>query len=156
MNDEIRIGHGWDVHAFGGDREVVIGGVPEQDLVRSIRETLRAGRTGYLRGYEPRSVFGRQYHLLNLEYRQVIANIERGFGTLPFYIRRIHFAGLLDTGNAYNDAIDLSDFKLAVGGSLRLDVVFGYFAPGTFDLGYARGLTDEGLDEYWLLLTSTL
>lgn len=28
MNDELRIGHGWDVHAFGGDRPLLLGGVP--------------------------------------------------------------------------------------------------------------------------------
>jgi hypothetical protein len=37
-----------------------------------------------------------------------------------------------------------------------LDLVLGYFAPGTLDLGYARGLMKDGVDEYWLLLTSTL
>ena len=27
-DEELRIGHGWDVHAFGGNRALVIGGVP--------------------------------------------------------------------------------------------------------------------------------
>ena len=43
-----------------------------------------------------------------------------------------------------------------MGASLRIDTVFGFFAPGTFDIGYARGLGTDGTDEFWLLLTSTL
>jgi hypothetical protein len=34
--------------------------------------------------------------------------------------------------------------------------MFGYFIPGTMDIGYARGLTSGGIGEYWLLLTGTL
>ncbi len=134
----------------------VLGGVPEQDVPNAIRNTLRAGNTGYLRGFEPRSAFGRQFHLLNLEYRQILVEVEKGLSTLPIYVRRIHFAGLFDAGDAFNDGLDFDEFNVSVGGSLRLDLVFGYFAPGTFDIGYARGLTEEGIGEYWLLLTSTL
>jgi hypothetical protein len=134
----------------------VLGGVPDQDIPRAIREQLRSGGTGYLRGYEPRSVFGRQFHLLNTEYRQILFHVERGFGTLPLYVRRVHLAGLFDAGDAFDDGLDLGDFKASVGGSLRFDLVFGYSAPGTVDIGYARGLTDDGTDELWLLLTSTL
>jgi hypothetical protein len=134
----------------------VLGGVQDQDIVRALRDNFRAGGTGYLRGYEPRSISGRQFHLLNLEYRQVLAQIERGLLTLPVYLRRLHFAGLMDVGNAFSGPFVPGDLKAAVGGSLRLDLVFGYFAPGTFDIGYARGLTETGTNEFWFLLTSSL
>lgn len=134
----------------------VLGGVPDQDIPRAIRDQLRASGTGYLRGYPPRSVFGRQFHLLNAEYRQVVAEVERGLSTLPVYVRRLHVAGLVDVGDAFNDSFDLADFKVAVGAALRLDVVLGYFDSGTIDVGYARGLTDGGVGEYWLLFTSAL
>ena len=134
----------------------VLGGVPDQDVPNAIRNTLRAGSTGYLRGFERRSAFGRQFHLVNLEYRQILFHVEKGLSTLPIYMRRVHFAGLLDAGDAFNDGFDLDEFNVAVGGALRFDLVFGYFAPGTFDIGYARGLTEEGIGEYWLLLTGTL
>lgn len=133
-----------------------LGGVPDQDLVRSVVDSLRAGRTGYLRGYEQRAFTGRQFHLLNLEYRQELWDIEEGFATLPFFVKKLHVAALLDAGDAFNDELDLSEFKISVGAALRLNMVFGYFVPGALDIGYSRGLTDEGINEFWALLTGNL
>jgi hypothetical protein len=134
----------------------VLGGVPDQDIIASIRNSTRAGIDGYLRGYEPRSVFGRTFHLLNLEYRQILVEVEHGLATLPVYLRRVHVAGLFDLGNAYDGGFELGELKPALGAAVRTDVVFGYFAPGSFDIGYARGLTEDGQNEFWLLLTGTL
>jgi len=133
-----------------------LGGIPEQDVVDSVVNSLRRGSTGYLRGYEPRAVSGEQFHLANFEFRQMIARIEHGVSTLPFYLRRLHFAALFDVGNAFNGAIDLTDFKSAVGASVRLDMVIGYFVPGSLDIGYSHGLNGDGFGEYWMLLTGTL
>ncbi len=133
-----------------------LGGLPEQDLVDSVLKSVRAGSTGYLRGFPSRIATGRQFHLANLEYRQELWNIERGVSTLPFYLRRLHLAGLLDVGNAFNGEIDPRDFKFSVGGALRLDMLFGYFVPGSLDIGYSRGLTEGGVGQYWMLLTGTL
>lgn len=143
--DLVRVG------AFG------LGGVPPQDVARSIVESTRAGVTGYLRGYPPRTVDGNQYHLLNLEYRQELWAIERGLATLPVYIRRLHLALLSDTGTAFDTTFDLDqDLRTSLGAALRLDAFFGYFVPGTFEIGYARGLTEGGTNEAWLLLTGSL
>jgi hypothetical protein len=129
-----------------------LGGVPSQDLVRAI---INSTRTGYawLRGYPDGAVAGDQYHLLNFEYRVPIQNIEKGLATLPFYFRRVHLAGLVDVGNAFSGPFRPADFKVAVGAALRLDMTFGFYVPGTFDLGYARGLSAGGVDEVWLQLT---
>src|SRR5262245_66080936 len=53
-----------------------LGGVPAQDVVRSMVDSTRTGSSGYLRGYEARTIAGNQYHLLNLEYRQELWTIE--------------------------------------------------------------------------------
>jgi hypothetical protein len=137
--------------------QFAIGGAPDsQDLVESLIDNVRVGSTGYLRGYPVRSIAGRQYHLANLELRQELIDIERGVATLPFYLRRLHIAALADAGNAFNDEIDLSEFKVGVGGAIRLDFTLGYGLPGSLDVGYARGLTSGGSDETWLLLTGTI
>lgn len=133
-----------------------LGGVPQQDVTRAIIDNLRTGATGYLRGYPSRHAVGRQFHLANLEYRQELFELERGLSTLPVYARRLHWAGLLDVGNAFDDELDLGDFNVGAGVSLRLDFVLGYFIPGTLDIGYAHGLTSGGIGEYWMLLTGTL
>jgi hypothetical protein len=139
-----------------GASRFVIGGVPEQNFVQAIVDSLRAGVRGYLRGYERRAAVGEQMHLLNLEYRQELWNIERGLSTLPVFLRRVQFAGLLDAGDAFDGAIDLTRFKASLGASLRIYTVIGYFAPTAFDFGYSRGLTDGGINEWWMLLTSTI
>ena len=134
-----------------------LGGVPAQDIATSIVNSARSASTGYLRGYRPRTVAGNQFHLLNAEYRQELWQIERGLATLPLYLRRLHIGVLTDLGTAFDTAFDAaSDLRWSVGAALRLDVQFGYFAPGTFEVGYAHGVIQGGIGETWLLLTGSL
>ncbi len=134
-----------------------LGGVGAQDIVQSIVNSTRTSSIGYLRGYLSRTVAGNQYHLLNLEYRQELWQIERGLGTLPIYFRRMHLGILSDTGTAYDTRFDAStNLRTSLGAALRVDAFFGYFVPGTFEIGYARGLLDGGINETWFLLTGSL
>ncbi|HTR56444.1 MAG TPA: hypothetical protein VMJ10_37480 [Kofleriaceae bacterium] len=135
----------------------VLGGVPPQDVAMAIINSTRYSQSGYLRGYPVRSVTGNQYHLANIEYRQEIWNIEHGLGTLPIYLRRLHVAALSDVGTAFDSAFDpATDVRWSVGGALRLDAYFGYFVPGTFEIGYSQGLIEGGIGEAWFLLTGSL
>lgn len=134
-----------------------LGGVPPQDVVMSVVNNTRSSVSGYLRGYPNRVIAGNQYHLLNLEYRQELWQIEHGLQTLPVYLRRINLAVLGDAGTAFDGAFDRSkDLRGSLGGALRLDAFFGYFVPGTFEIGYARGLSHDGINETWFLLTGSL
>lgn len=151
----VRVTGGIRTNADQRPGNFVLGGVPDQDVVQAILDSSRYGSTGYLRGYPRGAVAGRQYHLANIEYRQELLSFEQGMSTLPVFVRRLHVAGLLDAGNAF-DAFDPSELKLSLGASLRLDMIFGYFVPGSFDIGYAHGLTSGGIGEYWLLLTGTI
>jgi len=134
-----------------------LGGIPSQDVARAIVESTRVGVTGFLRGYPSRTVIGNQYHLLNAEYRQELFAIERGLATLPFYLRRLHFGLLADVGTAFDTRFDFDrHIRASLGAALRLDAFFGYFVPGTFELGYARGLNANGVGQTWFLLTGSL
>jgi hypothetical protein len=134
-----------------------LGGVPAQDVVRSIVDSTRSGSSGYLRGYPGATVRGNQFHLINLEYRQELWQIEHGLQTLPVYLRRLHMGVLCDAGTAFDAGFSTSrDLRASLGGALRMDAYFGYFVPGTFEIGYARGLTDAGINETWFLLTGSL
>jgi WD40-like Beta Propeller Repeat len=134
-----------------------LGGVPSQDVAMSIVNSERSSSIGYLHGYGSRAVVGNQYHLANIEYRQELWQIEHGLGTLPVYIRRLHMGVLSDIATAYDTGFDASkDVRWSVGGALRLDAYFGYFVPGTFELGYAKGLLVNGVNETWFLLTGSL
>jgi len=134
-----------------------LGGVASQDVVMSIVDSTRASASGYLRGYPGRVVTGNQYHLLNLEYRQELWQVERGLQTLPIYLRRINLAVLGDGGAAFDGTFDADkNLRTSLGGALRLDAFFGYYVPGTFEIGYARGLAHDGINEAWFLLTGSL
>ena len=134
-----------------------LGGVPPQDVVMSIVDTTRAGISGYLRGYPSRVVAGNEYHLLNLEYRQELFQIEHGVDTFPIYLRRVNLAVLGDGATAFDTAFNAArDVRVSLGAALRLDAFFGYYLPGTFELGYSRGLAHDGINETWLLLTGSL
>jgi len=134
-----------------------LGGVPAQDVVQSIVNSTRTSSIGYLRGYPARTIAGNQYHLLNLEYRQELWQIEHGIATLPIYFRRMHLGILSDMGTAYDNSFDAdTNFRASLGAALRVDAFFGYFVPGTFELGYARGLIGPGVSETWFLLTGSL
>ncbi|HET9620498.1 MAG TPA: hypothetical protein VFP84_03950 [Kofleriaceae bacterium] len=134
-----------------------LGGVPAQDIVMSIINSTRTSPTGYLRGYPTRVIFGNQFHLANAEYRQTLWNIERGIATLPVYVRRLNLALLSDTGVAFDGPFErANDLKTSAGAALRLDTFFGSFVPGTFEIGYSRGLMKGGIDETWFLLTGSL
>ena len=134
-----------------------LGGVPAQDVAMSIVNSTRSSAIGYLHGYPARSLVGNQYHLLNLEYRQELWNIEHGLQTLPVYLRRVHFAIMSDTAVAWNSTFDANnDVRTSIGAALRLDAFFGYFVPGTFEIGWSRGLIQGGIDESWFLLTGSL
>ena len=83
--------------------------------------------------------------------------IERGIATFPIYFRRVDVAILGDAGTAFDTSFDASrDVRASLGGALRLDAFFGYYAAGTLEVGLARGLAHDGITETWFLLTGSL
>jgi len=62
-----------------------------------------------------------------------------------------------DVGTAYDAPFELAnDVRTSAGAALRLDAYFGYYVPGTFEIGYARGLQRGGINETWFLMTGSL
>ncbi len=133
-----------------------LGGVPEQDIARAVIDSTRQSPTGYLRGYAPRVVTGNIFHLTNVEYRHQLYSAEHGLATLPIYVKRLHAAALFDAGAAHDGPFVFDDIRPSLGAALRLDMLFGYFVPGAFELGYSRGLAGDGIGEGWFFLTSTI
>jgi Tol biopolymer transport system component len=147
----LRLTGGIEASDFRRDGAYSLGGLGTQDILGSVLGGTRAGTT-VLRGYEPGEQRGRQFHLLNAEYRVAIGTIEEGIATLPVYLRRVHAAVLFDAGFAGQE-FALGEFRPTLGAALRLDAVFGWYEPGTFELGFARGLATDGRTEWWFLLT---
>jgi outer membrane protein assembly factor BamA len=110
-----------------------------QDAVVSLENT-----EIYLRGY-PVNVFrGRKAALASVEYRFPLVNVERGEGSLPFFLRRLHGAVFFEAGNAWNNTFHHTDLKRSVGVEARFDLYLAYYLPVTLRLGIAAGLDEEG------------
>jgi hypothetical protein len=128
-----------------------IGGFPQQNLIQAVIEQLPIGGA-YLRGYPPGKFYGDQFHLLNVEYRMPLYEIERGMSSLPLYFNFVHLAAFCDVGKAFFGDLKLDELKVGVGGELLLEFVIGYFVPLTLRVGFARGLMAEGGNELFVLI----
>jgi len=127
-----------------------IGGPPEQDVLLSLIEETPVG-SGFLRGYPRGLQSGRQFHLMNVEYRLPLVDIDIGPWTLPFFMRRLYLAPFVDYGIATNDIDGFNGFRTGVGGELRLQTTIGYTVPADLRLGYAYGFSDDALSRVYLL-----
>ncbi len=122
-----------------------------------------------MRGFPVASVYGDWYYLGGAEYRLPIWRIDRGLGTLPFFLRTLHAALLCDAGNAFaefpasgGEAADLlAATRVGLGVEARLGMVIGWGIGLTGRLGYAFGATGESaipagsLDGFYLQLGSS-
>lgn len=95
-----------------------------------------------LRGYEPVSFIGSQYHLFNAEYRFPIVNVDRGLSTLPAFLHRLNGALFIDYGGAF-DKLDVENwrdqFHTGIGAELWTELTLAYYTTLNLRLGYARG-----------------
>ncbi len=105
-----------------------------------------------LRGYPAREFRGERALSLSAEYRFPIRNVERGWGTLPFFVRRLHGTFFGDLGDAWNEGTGGPSLKSGVGGSLGTDLYLGYYLPVRLQGGVARGLSEEGITLVFITL----
>ena len=118
-----------------------VGGFVDTSIQDLINNTAFQGAF-VLRGYEPVSFLGSQYHLANIEYRFPILLLDRGISTLPVFLQRISGNLFIDYGGAF-DTLDVENFRdqfhTGIGGEVFVDVQFGYFTILNLRLGYAKG-----------------
>jgi Tol biopolymer transport system component len=141
------------LHAFGGTST---GDAPPQGAYQlggddpgDITLTL-VDRTVSLRGYPVNSLRGSRAAFAGLEYRFPLTNLEAGYGTTPFFYRRLHGALFFEAGNAWDGAYRSADLRRAVGAEARLDMTFAYFLPITIRFVIARGLDEYGESQAYL------
>jgi len=132
-------------HAYG------IGGLPVSDPFQDAYFGYRYGGL-YLRGYPRTAFIGSMFALGSVEYRFPILDIETGVLTLPFYLRRLHAAVFVDVGGTAIDSPSLDMLKVGLGGELRLDMYLAYYMPMTLRVGFARGLSDRGTNNFFLTM----
>jgi Tol biopolymer transport system component len=128
-----------------------LGGYVEQDLLRALFLNSPRQCCNYLRGYQPNTMVGDQYHLLSAEYRSPLVWIERGSSTFPVYPRRVNGALFADAGEAFSGALKPKDIRYGVGAELRLQMTLVYYIEADVHLGVARGLSRGGGDQIYLV-----
>jgi hypothetical protein len=107
-------------------------------------------QSGYvLRGYQPFSFIGSQYHLFNAEYRFPIVTVDRGPSTLPIFLQRLNGNLFLDYGGSF-DQLDTKNwrdqFHTGVGAELWAELQIAYGITYNIRLGYAKGFGQYAQD----------
>ncbi|MFT6816341.1 MAG: hypothetical protein ACJATT_000137 [Myxococcota bacterium] len=101
-----------------------------------------------LRGYPIAAAVGDSYWLTGMEYRFPIWRIDRGFGTLPAFLRYLSGSAFIDAGNALSDPTNIDQITdgtlIGVGAELRLATVLGWTSGITGRVGYGAALTPGG------------
>jgi WD40-like Beta Propeller Repeat len=97
-----------------------------------------------MRGYPTGSIRGHHVALVNAEYRLPLWYPQRGWGTLPVFVRSLHAAGFVDVGNAWLASSRPEGWKTSVGGEVSGDLTIAYGLPDTWTLGVAWGHDASG------------
>jgi hypothetical protein len=133
----------------GGKGPFYVGGFIDLPLVDTVRNSLIQGGI-QLRGYPVVSEVGNDFALMNAEYRFPILEVDHGISTLPLFLNRITGAGFVDVGSAFDEPRK-AKFLTGVGGELWFDLTLGYVLGFTFRAGYARGISDYGIDKTYFV-----
>lgn len=113
--------------------------------------------TFLMRGYLSGNFRGRNLLNATLEYRLPISYTYWGYGTLPFFLQRIHGSIILDTvsleGDYYSKegqykTTKYGRFFSGAGGEIHFETNVGYFLPLVFQLGLYYGLDLEASGQF--------
>lgn len=139
----LRLSAGASAGGLGRRSPYYLGGFSQQnDVIRSFLLRSAYTEAGVLRGHQPGAYFGDYYTVLNAEYRIPIADVERGLGTLPTFLRRITAIPFVDVGGAWT-IFSRQVIKWGVGASLVTSFKLGYGDSIDVFLQYARGFDEE-------------
>ncbi len=105
----------------------------------------------FLRGYPIRQFRGNKAAIGSIEYRFPIYNIEHGYRSWPFFLKRTHGTLFFDMGNAWDQETALPDFRRGFGAEIKMDMTFSYFLPLRLRLGAGRGLDAQGITQFYFM-----
>jgi len=125
-------------------RSFEVGGFPDGSLLDVVRTN-----QAVLRGYQDGAFTGRRFVSGSLEYRLPLAHPQRGFRTLPVFVRHLHASAFVDAAHAWSTGFEWRDVKTAAGGALGADLVVGHAIPLTFTAGLAQGFASAGETRFY-------
>lgn len=121
-----------------------VGGYSQQeDVIRRLLLRSAFEEVGVIRGHVQGAYPGRYYAVLNMEYRIPLADVQRGLGTLPTFLRRITMIPFADLGGAWTSSFTRDALKWGVGASLVTSFKLGYGDSIDLFLQYARGFDER-------------
>jgi len=150
----LRLGGGTTFGRPSFRRSYSVGGFPDGslfDVVRTNHSVLR----GYAQdgGADPDRLFtGRNFVNANVEYRFPLGHPQRGWRSLPVFLRHLHAAVFADAAHAWTGDFRLGDVKTGAGVALGADTSLGHGLPLTGVLGVARGFADSGETKVYVRL----
>jgi hypothetical protein len=127
----------WGAPAFV--RSFAVGGYPDASLFDITRSNLAV-----LRGYPDNAFTGRRFAAANAEYRFPLVSPQRGWRSLPVFLRHLRGTVFLDAAHAWTGTFRLKDVKSAAGASLGVDTALGFALPVTAEVTFARGFDELG------------
>jgi Tol biopolymer transport system component len=134
-----RTGGGVTLGAPPFRQSFAVGGFPEGSLF-----DLVGANPAVLRGFPDDVLQGRHIVHASVELRVPLACPERGYRSLPLFLRHVHATAFVDAAQAWNGPFQLrrtlTDAGVGVGGDLFL----GHQLPVTWSAGLARGFGGRG------------
>jgi len=135
----LRLGGGTTLGRPTFRQSYAVGGFPDATLM----DLVRTNQT-VLRGYPDNAFTGRRFAHGNAEYRLALAHPQRGWRTLPVFVRHLHAALFADAAHAWSGTFRVRDVKTSLGASLGSDLFVGQGMPLTATVGLAQGLGLRG------------
>ncbi|MEZ4453065.1 MAG: hypothetical protein R3B09_26630 [Nannocystaceae bacterium] len=148
----LRLGGGISAGGLGNRAPFRLGGfVPQPDLVTTLIQY--SDKVQYeccaLQGYAPGAFSGLYFSILNASYRIPLADVERGIGAVPLFLRKLTLSPLASVGAAWADRFTREAIKVGAGASLIFTFKIGYVEAVNLFLTYAHGFDKEaGLDTF--------
>jgi Tol biopolymer transport system component len=141
----LRLGGGTTWGEPGFERSFAVGGYPDASLFDIVRTN-----EALLRGYPDNAFTGRRYATFNAEYRFPLFSPQRGYRSVPLFLRHLRASVLFDAANAWSSSFEASDLKTALGASLGVDSAIGYTLPLRAEVSVAHGFQERGDTRYYL------
>jgi len=135
----LRVGGGLTLGEPAFKRSFAVGGYPDASLFDVVRTNLAV-----LRGYPDNAFTGRSFLTANLEYRFPLVSPQRGWRSLPVFLRHLRGTLFFDAAHAWTGDLRLADVKTALGVSLGADTAIAFAVPFTFEVAVAHGLQQAG------------
>jgi hypothetical protein len=126
-----------------------VGGIATPDLLSLLLGSAGPNATNQLRGYPQGAFGGTGFVLGNFELRFPLVAPTRGYSTWPVFLRRLHAALFMDSGETFDrpgqvaiagHPLLLQELLFSAGAELRAEIVLGYSVRTDLRFGLARPL----------------